>query len=548
MRILLTWSDRGVTGPRPAHHGTRPDSDRGPALRLIDHAESRYDRILVFSVPEGVAPAQELVTELRGSGAAVDLVVVGITDPTDYGQLFRALGDTLARLRHAGSVLSGLSDRSGLSALSGLSGLDEDADRCDVLLSAGTPQMQTLWVILVQAGLLPARMLQVIPAAFVPVPHPHAIREVSLDIEGFPEIRALRAEVLRLRARAQIQAGDMIGDSPPMRLLVDRAARVAPTDVPVLILGETGTGKELLARAMHQASARAGGPFIAENCGAFAESVLASELFGHEPGAFTGATGRRRGLFELASGGTLFLDEVAELSAQAQATLLRVLQEGELRRVGGERTTRIDVRLIAATHGDLGAMVAQGRFRQDLYYRLRGITLHIPPLRERVSDIEQLVACFLAQGERQLTPTRAAWQALRRYPWPGNVRELRAEVLRWTVLCRDARGTIDISDLADEIRYIADAPRPPGRPHDAGGSGDAGSGAGPDTGAGAGTAALRPLAEIVAEAERSAVAATLAACGGNLSQSARALAIDRNTLKRKIRLYEIGNDTLREIK
>ncbi|WP_428265571.1 sigma-54 interaction domain-containing protein [Haliangium sp.] len=525
LTLLLTWSDRGAGGPRPAHHGARPTDDPGPVARLLAQPESRdrYRDIVILCTAAGEGPARGLVAELASTRARFALVPVDVRDPSDYGQIFHALGPVIERL--------------------------PAAEARDVLLSAGTPQMQTLWVILVQAGLLDARMLQVIPAAFVPSVHPRAVREVVLDIEGFPEIRALRAELVRLRAEARVLAGHLVGDSPPMQALARRLARVAPSDLAVLVCGETGTGKELVARALHEASGRRDGPFIAENCGAFADTVLASELFGHEPGAFTGAARRRRGLFELAHGGTLFLDEIAELSAQAQVTLLRVLQEGTLRRVGGEATTRVDVRVIAATHRDLGALVEAGRFRQDLYYRLRGVRLEVPPLRARVGDLEALVRHFLDQaGRATLAIERAAWDALRAYPWPGNVRELRAEVLRWTVLCDQV---VTVADLAVEIRTGA-APARDRAALTPGDDAEFAPAAAPITPAPGPpeppelpeTPSLRPLAEQVAALEQRVIEHALAACGHNLSQTARALAIDRNTLKRKLARYGLGRGRL----
>src|SRR5690606_22689829 len=275
MRTLLTWSDRGVRGPRPDHHSPRPAEDRGPIVRLLEHRE--YDRARILCTPAGREPAEDLIAELRRRIAEVELIELGVGDPSDYEQLFVALGPALARLEAGAGV-------------------------CDVLLSAGTPQMQTLWVILVEAGLLRATLLQVIPAAFVPDPHPSPVREVRLDIEGFPKIQALRDELRRLRAQTARRGGGLVGESEAMTLLDRRLARVARADVPVLIRGETGTGKELVARAVHAASERAGGPCVAENCGSFSEGVLAGELFGHERGAFTGANARRRGLFEQADG------------------------------------------------------------------------------------------------------------------------------------------------------------------------------------------------------------------------------------------------------
>jgi DNA-binding NtrC family response regulator len=447
----------------------------------VEAAEATYDRALILFTAETRDSTAPLVEALGARIAAVEGREVEVADPSDYRLLFEATRGLLATLPK-GPI--------------------------DVVLSAGTPQAQAVWVLLVQAELLPARMLQVIPPAFVPVPHPHPVRVVRLDFAGFPEIRALREEVVRLRGQAG-PADGLIGLSAPMALLRARMAAVAKSEVPVLILGETGTGKELVARALHAAGPRRAGPFVAENCGAFAEGVLQSELFGHERGAFTGAAGRRRGLFEQADGGTLLLDEVGELSLMTQASLLRVLQEGTLRRVGGERPVRVDVRLLAATHRDLPALVREGRFREDLYYRLRGASLELPPLRARGADLEALVAHFLGASRLRLTP--AAWAALRAWRWPGNVRELRAEVQRWTVFCVDRVG---LEDLSPELRGPTPELRSP-------------------------VATLAPsasssLAAAVAAAEQAAIAAAMAETGGNLSQAARLLEIDRNTLKRKL--------------
>jgi DNA-binding NtrC family response regulator len=482
MALLLTWSDRGRGAPL-AHHGKRPATDRGPVLRLLAQPESAgwYERALVLTTDDGLEAASMLAREMRAFVPEVTLEPVALRDPSDYAEVFQAVRPWLGRLPRT---------------------------ELDVVLSAGTPQMQTIWFVLVASGMLPARMLQVVPADFVPVPHPKAIREIELDIEGFPEIRALRDEVERLRAERAIEE-KLIGQSEPMRTLRSHLARVARSEVPVLVRGETGTGKELIARALHEQGPRRRGPFVAENCAAFSESVLASELFGHEKGAFTGAAGVHRGVFERAHGGTLFLDEVGELGPRVQASLLRVLQEGTLRRLGGEGAVRVDVRVIVATHRDLRAMVATGAFREDLYYRLRGAELIAPPLRERASDLEGLVEAFLAETGRTLRVTREALRAMAEYGWPGNVRELRAEVLRWTIYCD---RLVRLADLSPEIRGepVSEAPRVSVAP------------------------ALRPLAEVVEEVERRAIEHALSVHEGNLSQTARALAIDRNTLKRKL--------------
>jgi two-component system response regulator AtoC len=483
-RMLLTWSDRGTDSQR------RAAGDRGPVLRLVDETRETYHRALVLAVPAGLGSARALVDELRERIADVEVRVIPVEDPSDHAALF---GELVPLARE----------------------LDATPWKLDVLLSAGTPQAQTLWVILVQAAMLRARMLQVIPPQFVPRPHPKAIREVTLDIEGFPEIRVLREEVSRLRAEVRARGSKLVAGSEAMRTLLDRVVRVAASELPVLVFGETGSGKELVARAIHDGSPRAAGPFVAENCGALAESVLASELFGHEAAAFTGATARHRGLFEQASGGTIFLDEIGELPPQVQAMLLRVLQERTVRRVGGEQPIKVDARVIAATHRDLEQMVRDGRFREDLYYRLRGATLTVPPLRDRISDLPAMIKAFLAEASlgrraRTLTVTPEAMRLLAAYPWPGNVRELRSEVQRWSVFCDDE---VAPADLAPEIRGARPARKAPA------------------------PSRAVTLAVAVREAEQHAIAATLKAHDGNLLRTAKALGIERNTLKRKLRAF-----------
>jgi two-component system response regulator AtoC len=491
MRLLLTWSDwhEGRT-QSPLGSG-----DLGPVRRLLAVSKTPYDAIHILAARRDRQAARAFAAEVGGE-SDVEVLTLDVTDPSDHAQLFAALGPVVA-------------------------GLPAGAD-IDVLLSAGTPQAQTMWVVLVKAGLLNARMLQVIPPRFVPHPHPEPVREVRLDFDGFPEIRALKEEVVRLRARVQATPNGLHGQSAVMRQLGERIARVGASRVPVLVLGETGTGKELVARAIHAASDRASGPFIAENCGTFAEGVLASELFGHEAGAFTGAVKRRRGLFEQAEGGTLFLDEVGELSPRVQVQLLRVLQEGVVRRVGGEASVPVDVRVIAATHRDLPALVAKGEFREDLWYRLNGAVLDVPPLRARLPDLEALVVAFLADvGATHLKLSRSAWTALQAYAWPGNVRELRAEVARWAVFCDDR---VEVADLSPPIRAAASSPPV----------------AAPSAVQPAAPPVERPtLAAAVEAIERATIEAALRAEDGNLSATSRRLDVDRNTLKRKMVQYRL---------
>jgi len=275
--------------------------------------------------------------------------------------------------------------------------------------------------------------------------HPHA--GLSALTEAFEEAAdgACRPELIA----ASGAAFGLVGESPAMRRVLDRLARVAATGATVLVSGETGTGKELIARAIHAASARAKRPFVRLNCGALAEGLVASELFGHERGAFTGALERRKGRFELAHGGTIFLDEVGELPPAMQVALLRVLQEGEFERVGGTETLRTDARVVAATNRDLDEAVQEGRFRSDLLFRLNVVPIAVPPLRERKGDIPLIADHYASQyaskvGKRIRGVSPSAMQALIAYPWPGNVRELQNVLERAVIL---AQG--EMLELAD---------------------------------------------------------------------------------------------------
>jgi two-component system response regulator HydG len=263
--------------------------------------------------------------------------------------------------------------------------------------------------------------------------------------------RTIRSENERLRrtVRATEAPGAMVGRSAVMRRVGDLVKRVAASSAPVLVVGETGTGKELVARAIHAESARAAGPFVAVNCAAVPEALLESELFGHVRGSFTGATQTRRGLFVEANGGTLLLDEIGDMPLALQAKLLRILETGEVRSVGSDTTRKIDARIVAATNRDLPALVREGRFRQDLYFRLKVVPIEIPPLRERREDVPLLLEHFLALS-RARTPTspvrgfhRDVAQILADYPWAGNVRELENVVDRWVITGHEAEVGLD---------------------------------------------------------------------------------------------------------
>lgn len=257
----------------------------------------------------------------------------------------------------------------------------------------------------------------------------------------------------------------IIGSSEPMQLLFRKIAKVAPTDATVLIQGESGTGKELVARALHNQSRRANKPHISVNCAAIPETLIESELFGHEKGAFTGATALRQGLIEAADGGTLFLDEIGELPLEAQARLLRVLQEGEIRRVGSVHSQQVDVRLVAATHRNLKELAASGEFREDLFYRLNVMELRLPPLRDRGEDVIEIAAAMLIRAckrmnQAPMTFSEEALKAIRGYHWPGNVRELENAVERAVILAESS--IIDPDLLSIELspdRYISDSMR-----------------------------------------------------------------------------------------
>ena len=253
----------------------------------------------------------------------------------------------------------------------------------------------------------------------------------------------------------------IIGSCAAMQEMYSKIRKVAPTDSNVLIQGESGTGKELVARALHNLSRRAKAPLISVNCAAIPESLIESELFGHEKGAFTGASAGRAGLVEAADGGTLFLDEIGELPLEAQARLLRVLQEGEIRRVGSVQSQKVDVRLIAATHRDLKSLSKIGQFREDLYYRLHVIALKLPALRERGADVSEIARAFLVrqstrQGRPELSFAADAEQAIRHYPWPGNVRELENAIERAVILCEGNSISAELLGIDIELDDLED--------------------------------------------------------------------------------------------
>jgi two-component system, NtrC family, response regulator AtoC len=347
--------------------------------------------------------------------------------------------------------------------------------------------------------------------AFDYVSKPYDVDAVQLTAARALEQRRLAEEnrTLRRQLRDKYHLENAVGRSEAMLQVFKTAARVAASGATVLILGESGTGKELVARALHQASPRAAGPFVPVDCGAIAEGVLESELFGHARGAFTGAQTARRGLFEEAGGGTLFLDEIGDVGPGLQARLLRALQEGTIRRVGTNEAVPVDARVVAATNRDLEDAVKQGKFREDLYYRLNVVTIRIPPLRDRREDVPLLAEHFAAKHGRGegATVSPEARELLMTYDWPGNVRELENVVAR--ALALNPSGVVVPADLPDRVRAGSASAEPArGLPLPAG---------------------FRPSLD---ELGRRYAALVLAECGGNKTKAAEVLGIDRKTLYR----------------
>jgi len=325
--------------------------------------------------------------------------------------------------------------------------------------------------------------------------------------------REREVDALRERLARSAAARHFVAQSPAMREVLEMAARVAPLDTTVLVCGESGTGKEFIVRTIHEQSERAERPFVTVNCAALPESLLESELFGHVRGAFTGAVRDKTGLFELASAGTLFLDEIGEMAPTIQAKLLRALQEGEIRRVGGERNIRVSPRVIAATNRDLKAAVARGAFREDLYFRLGAFVIEVPPLRERREEIPALVHQFLRAAARRAKKdvrgvSSEAMALLMQHRWPGNVRELENTIQRAVILAHGT--TVSVRELPPELRERPAAEGPPGDSLD------------------------------LAEHERAVIERALRRFAGNRKRAAKALDISTVTLWRRMKRYGLA--------
>jgi DNA-binding NtrC family response regulator len=339
--------------------------------------------------------------------------------------------------------------------------------------------------------------------------------EISLLVSRIIKVKNLQREntILRKKLSRQYRVGDVISKNAKMHDVLDLAHEVSSLRSTVLIQGESGTGKELIARAIHFSGDRAAKPFVAVSCAALAETLLESELFGHEKGSFTGASQQKRGKFEMADGGTIFLDEIGDISPKLQVDLLRVLQDRSFYRVGGSEEVRVDVRAIAATHVNLQQAVAEGKFRDDLFYRLNVIEIRIPPLRDRREDIPLLVHHFIERLSPELGKdigevSDGALRLLMDYNWPGNVRELENAVERAMVTCR-GKGLVE-----EDFSFLAQN-------------------------GGAGKSFAVPAGMTLQEMEKLAIMATLQRTSGNIKESASLLGIDRSTLYEKIKRYEI---------
>jgi two-component system nitrogen regulation response regulator NtrX len=349
--------------------------------------------------------------------------------------------------------------------------------------------------------------------AFDFIEKPLSVEKLLLTIQHAIERARLERENRRLRA-ANLRAHEILGSSEPVRRLKEQIALAAPTNGWVLITGENGTGKELVARQIHLQSKRSDKPFVEVNCAAIPEELIESELFGHEKGAFTGAIAQKRGKFELAHEGTIFLDEIADMSLKTQAKILRILQEHKFERVGGSDTIEVEVRVIAATNKSLEKEIAAGRFREDLYYRLNVIPFHVPPLRERREDIPILVRDFAAEfcAESAVKPKEIAPRAMRflqAYAWPGNVRELRNLMERLVLMTPGPRITTD--DLPESVRGAAAS----------------------------GTPIPASLEDARRAFEREYIVSKLREHAGNISRTAEAIGLARESLSRKMRQYRI---------
>ena len=408
-----------------------------------------------------------------------------------------------------------------------------DASGLEVLQQIRSADPRAVVLVITAFGTTETAIEATLRGAFDYVLKPFEVPKIKAVIDDALQCsRLMRTEVILPPQQPAGPGGDrMIGQSPVMQEVYKLIGRVAPSNVNVLLLGDSGTGKELVARAIYQYSSRAERPFLAVNCAAIPETLLESELFGYEKGAFTGAARRRIGKFEQADGGTIFLDEIGDMTLATQAKVLRVLQEGNFERLGSEQTVAVDVRVIAATNKDLEKAIAGGTFREDLYYRLKVITLTLPPLRLRREDIPGMVQYFLdkhaaGMGKPRLSLTETALARLQQYHWPGNVRELENVIKRAMVL---AKGNVITPELLESFFMSAgtrpEAPVPPVLSGISDADMDAHKGS--------------LYEKVMSETEKALIAAVLHRTGGNQVQASKILGISRSMLRERIAKYRM---------
>jgi two-component system response regulator HydG len=434
----------------------------------------------------------------------------------DHLEMARTIADYLGQRKMDARAVSSAQEAMALLARESFDALLTDLrmkgmDGLDLLDAAHRLDAELPVVVMTAFGGIDSAIESIQRGAYHYITKPFKLDVVRVLLERACREHELCTENRRLRRAVEVRFADMLGKSPPMEALFSLLERVAQVSSPALVLGETGTGKELVARALHQTGPRAAGPFVAVNCAALPEALLESELFGHTRGAFTGATQARRGLFLDADGGTLLLDEIGELSPPLQARLLRVLESGEVRPLGSDAIRKVDVRIVAATHRPISDLVHRGEFREDLYFRLNVLPIAIPPLRERGDDIRLLAEDFLGKARERLAQAMAlsfsadGMAALLAHPWPGNVRELKHLVERLVV-------TMDreILDGAAVRAALESATRPSGQPF--------------------GTFQTLPT---LRELEQQYIDHVLERTGGNKTKAADILGIDPSTLHRR---------------
>jgi len=493
MKILLTFT--GFHDPY-AMGLVGEEEQPGPILSLA--AAMSFDRIILFSTPSTEKHTSATGDALRSLYPSIEIEVrdLALGDPTDYVAILRGLR------AHIREIYESTPDSTYY-----------------VAVASGTPQMHACWVLLVASGEITARILHVRPPRFVSKDRP-LVSEVDLTSPEFPVVRSnvCAIDVPDIPVpdlETAVRRVGIVGDHPAMRKALQDGAALAPSVVPILVLGETGTGKELFARFVHQLSSRPKDLFIPVNCAAIPQELVESTLFGHKRGSFTGAVRDQVGKFDVADGGTLFLDELAELPLPTQAKLLRVLQDGLVEPLGEKKAHKVDVRIIAATNQDLGKAISQGRFREDLYYRINVGEIRLPPLRERKSDIPKIALHILDRVNASLKrPKRLSPSALTRlqnHSWPGNVRELENVIERSVKLAR--QEVLDADDLmiSEPVTYTDPLAALP-EPHEG-----------------------FSLEEYLASARKQLILRAVETAGGNQSEAARLLGITPQAVHKFLR-------------